>query len=43
VRPRAAAGAATITVATTLPAIPEALHSTPNVLVARKTLTMGAS
>jgi hypothetical protein len=43
VRTRAAASAATITVATTLPAIPEALRGTPTVDVARKTLTMGAS
>ena len=34
---------ATLAVATTLPAIPEALHGTPIVHVARKTLTMGAS
>ena len=43
VRTRAAAGAATITVATTLPAIPEALRGTPTLHVARKTLTIGAS
>jgi hypothetical protein len=34
---------ATLAVATTLPAIPGALHGTPTVHVARKTLTMGAS
>jgi hypothetical protein len=34
---------ATLAVATTLPAIPEALRGTPTVHVARKTLTMGAS
>ena len=42
VRTRAAAGAATITVATTLPAIPEALAGAPAVHVARETLTTGA-
>ena len=34
---------ATLAVATSLPAIPEALRGTPTVHVARKTLTMGAS
>ena len=34
---------ATLAVATTLPAIPEALRGTPTVHVARKTLTIGAS
>jgi hypothetical protein len=34
---------ATLAVATTLPAIPEALRGIPTVHVARKTLTMGAS
>jgi hypothetical protein len=43
VRTRAAASAATLAVATTLPAIPEALRGTRIVHVARKTLTMGAS
>ena len=33
----------TLAVATTLPAIPEALRGTPTVHVARKTLTIGAS
>ena len=42
VRTRAAAGAATITVATALPAIPEALAGAPAVHVATKTLTTGA-
>jgi hypothetical protein len=40
---RAAAGAATITVATALPAIPGALAGAPAVHVATKTLTIGAS
>ena len=43
VRTRAAAGAATITVATTLPAISGALAGALAVHVATKTLTIGAS
>ena len=43
VRTRAAAGAATITVAAALPTIPGALAGAPAVHVARKTLTIGAS
>src|SRR5438067_11295835 len=39
---RAAAGAATIAAATSLPAIPEVLAGAPAVHVARKTLTIGA-
>jgi hypothetical protein len=43
VRTRAAAGTATIAVATTLPAIPAVLAGARAVHVARKTLTIGAS
>jgi hypothetical protein len=43
VRTRAAAGATTITVATTLPAIFGELAGAPAVHVARKPLTIGAS